>query len=314
VRAADRPQSIATWRPMFAGAALPQATVVMRSPIKSEGTSQPRPDAKGAAKSAKSPVVIAGLALSLVAAVAAAWFLVGPRPMTPVAPPAPTAADNTAAAAAEELNRLRAEAEARRKADEEAALRRRIEDEVRQKAEAEQAARQKAEEEQRRAAAEAAQAEAAKAEAAKAEAAKAEAAKAEAQKKVPPPAPAPPSTQAAASSATGANQCDGSFRAQWCRGAFQGFPQSCWSSPATIRNGVISGQWTSQGATEPQTFNGTVAANGTVSIVYNGIGQQTFTGRHFSAVMTGSVTGGVLNAKGRAGDNGRDFSVTIQCK
>ena len=43
--------------------------------------------------------------------------------------------------------RLRAEAEARRKADEETALRRKIEDEVRQKAEAEQAAKQHAAEE-----------------------------------------------------------------------------------------------------------------------------------------------------------------------
>jgi hypothetical protein len=315
VRATDRPQSIAAWRPMFTGASAPQATVVMRPPVTSGAAPQP----KAEAKRARSPVMIAGLALSLVAAVAAAWFIVGPRPTTPVTPSAPAAADNTAAAAAEELNRLRAEAEARRKADEEAALRRRIEDEVRQKAEAEQAARQKAEEEQRRAAAEAAQIEAAKVEAAKAEAAKieaakAEAAKAEAQKKAPPPAAAPAPAQVAASSATGANQCDGTFRAQWCRGAFQGFPQSCWSSPATIRNGVISGQWTSQGATEPQTFNGTVAANGTVSLVYNGIGQQTYTGQHFSVSMTGSVAGGVLNAKGRSGANGRDFSVTIQCK
>src|SRR5262249_35249751 len=148
------------------------------------------------------------------------------------------------------------------------------------------------------------------------EAAKAEAVRLEAQKKAPPTAPAAPPApaQVAASSATGASQCDGAPRAQWCRGAFQGFPQSCWSTPATIRNGMISGQWTSQGATEAQSFNGTVAANGTVSIVYNGIGQQTYTGQHFSVTMTGSVTGGVLNAKGRSGANGRDFSITIQCK
>ena len=302
VRAADRPQSIAAWRPTFAGAAAP-ATVVMRPPVAK--TAQ---ESKGGRR----PALIAGIALSVAAVAAAAWFFAGPRPTTQVTPPAPVAADNTAAT--EELNRLRAEAEARRKADEEAALRRRIEDELRQKAEAEQAARQKAEEEQRRAAAEAAQLEAAKAEAAKAEAAKAEASKAEAaridaQKKALPPAPAQ-----VASSATGANQCDGTFHSQWCRGAFQGFPQSCWSVPATIRNGVISGQWTSQGATEPQTFNGTVAPNGTVNLVYNGIGQQTYAGYHFSVVMTGAVSGGVLNAKGRAGANGRDFSVTVQCR
>ena len=82
----------------------------------------------------------------------------------------------------------------------------------------------------------------------------------------------------------------------------------------TIRNGVISGQWTSQGATEPQTFNGQVAADGAVSITYNGIGQQTYTGQHFSVPMTGSVTGGVLAAKGRPSANGRDFSVRVQCR
>jgi hypothetical protein len=192
-------------------------------------------------------------------------------------------------AAAEEATRLRAEAEARRKADEEAALRRKIEDELRQKAEA-------------------AKAEAEKAEAAKADVAKAEAdrARAEAQKK--------PPSQMASSSAPGATQCEGTWRSLWCRGAFQGFPESCWHVPMTIRNGAISGQWTSQGATEPQTFSGQVSPDGTVNLVYNGIGQQTFTGQHFTVNMTGSVSGGALNAKGRAGTNGRDFSVTVQCR
>jgi len=82
----------------------------------------------------------------------------------------------------------------------------------------------------------------------------------------------------------------------------------------TIRSGAISGQWTSQGATEPQTFNGQVAPDGTVSITYNGIGAQTFVGQHFTAVLNGSVAGGVLSVKGRAGANGRDFSVRVQCR
>ena len=338
VRAADRPQSIAAWRPMFADAsALPgatrqsraaQATVVMRQP------SAPR------SGGVRRPALIGGLALSVAAVATAAWFVVGPRATTS-APATATAADSAAAstppdkapdkvqqeltaarqaqqAAAEEARQLRNEAESRRKADEEAALRRRIEDELRQKAAAEQAVRQKAEEDQRRAAAEAAQVEANKAEAAKAEAAKVEAAKAaedraraDAQKKAPPPAPA----QVAASAATtGAGQCDGSWRSQWCRAAFQGFPSSCWYAPMTIRNGAVSGQWTSPGATEAQTFSGQVAPNGTVNIVYNGIGSQTYTGRHFSAILTGSVTAGVLSAKGHAGENGREFSVTVSCR
>jgi hypothetical protein len=57
-----------------------------------------------------------------------------------------------------------------------------------------------------------------------------------------------------------------------------------------------------------------VAPDGTVSILYNGIGSQTYVGQHFSATLTGSVAGGVLNAKGRSGPNGRDFSVRVQCR
>jgi hypothetical protein len=315
---ADRPQSIAAWRPMFAGSSAKPtvvgkadgaaATVVMRHP------SVTRPIASKS-MAVRRPTLIAGIVLMVAAVVAAAWFLAWPRSM-----PAP-AADSAAVArpqdkvqheleearraqqvATEEASRLRTEAEARRKADEEATLRRKIEDEVRQKAEAEQAARQKAEEEQRRTTAEAAKAEAARAEA--------DRARAEAQKKTAPPAPA----KMATSSAGGVAQCDGAFQSQWCRGAFQGFPESCWYVPMTIRNGEISGQWTSQGATEAQTAHGQVAPDGTVNILYNGVGTQTYVGRHFSVTLTGAVAGSVLNAKGRTGANGRDFSVRIQCR
>jgi hypothetical protein len=331
VRAAARPQSIAVWRATFAGSSAEPAaaiqpgaapaTVVMRQP------SAAQPIASKSER-VRRPTLIAGIALSVAAVAAVAWFVVGPR----TTPPAPATADSAAVArppdkvqqeleearqarqaAGEEASRLRAEAEARRKADEEAALRRKIEDEVRQKAEAEQAARQKAEE---AAKAEAAKAEATKAEAAKAEAdrARAEAQKADAQKKAPPPAQVATSSAAPGVGPSGGGQCDGSFRSQWCRGAYQGFPESCWYVPMTIRSGAISGQWTSQGATEPQTFNGQVAPDGTVSITYNGIGAQTFVGQHFTAVLNGSVAGGVLSAKGRAGAAGRDFSVRVQCR
>ena len=57
-----------------------------------------------------------------------------------------------------------------------------------------------------------------------------------------------------------------------------------------------------------------VTPDGTVSITYNGIGAQTLIGQHFTAVLNGSVAGGVLSAKGRAGANGRDFSVRVQCR
>ena len=82
----------------------------------------------------------------------------------------------------------------------------------------------------------------------------------------------------------------------------------------TIRNGAISGQWTSPGATEAQSFAGRVLPDGTVSITYNGIGAQTYVGRHFQVAMAGTVKDGVLVASGRAGQNGRDFSVRVQCR
>jgi peptidoglycan hydrolase-like protein with peptidoglycan-binding domain len=124
-------------------------------------------------------------------------------------------------------------------------------------------------------------------------------------------APAP----AVASAAPAANvSCDGSFSSQWCRGPYEGFPGNCWNVPATIRNGAISGSWISRGSTEAQTFNGTVSPGGDVQITYHGLGQQTKVGRHFTAAMVGRVTDGVLTAAGRAGRNGRDFSIRIQCR
>ena len=108
--------------------------------------------------------------------------------------------------------------------------------------------------------------------------------------------------------------CEGTHTAQWCRGAFQGFPPSCWNVTATISNGVISGSWTSQGSTERQTFAGNVDAGGNVRLTYNGIGQQTYVNQHFTVLMTSRVEGNVLSVAGRAGTNGRDFTATIQCR
>jgi peptidoglycan hydrolase-like protein with peptidoglycan-binding domain len=108
-------------------------------------------------------------------------------------------------------------------------------------------------------------------------------------------------------------QCDGSYSSQWCRGGFQGFPPSCWNVPMTIRNGAISGSWTSPGATEAQTFSGRIGPAGEVSITYNGIGAQTYVNQHFTAALSGTVAGGALAASGHAGTNGREFSVRVQC-
>jgi serine/threonine protein kinase/peptidoglycan hydrolase-like protein with peptidoglycan-binding domain len=114
--------------------------------------------------------------------------------------------------------------------------------------------------------------------------------------------------------AKGSGQCEGSTSSQWCRGAFQGFPSSCWNVSMTIRNGAISGSWTPPGDTEAQTFSGRIGPGGEVSITYNGIGRQTYVNQHFTAALTGTVAGGVLTASGRAGANGRDFSVRAQCR
>jgi serine/threonine protein kinase len=120
--------------------------------------------------------------------------------------------------------------------------------------------------------------------------------------------------QEQASSAKGSGQCEGTYRSEWCRGAFQGFPPSCWPVPMTVRNGAISGSWTSPGASEPQTFTGRINASGEVQLTYNGIGQQTYTNQHFTVQMTGRMAEGVITAGGRAGSNGRDFTVRLQCR
>ena len=111
-----------------------------------------------------------------------------------------------------------------------------------------------------------------------------------------------------------ARPCEGTYRVEWCRAAYQGFPPGCWNANATISNGVISGGWTSQGSTDRQTFSGSIDAGGDVRVTYNGVGQQTHVNRTFTVYMTGRVEGNVLRIAGRAGPNGRDFSATIQCR
>jgi serine/threonine protein kinase len=163
VRAADRPQSIAAWRPalspsLSAANAAP-ATVVMRG-APSDTTSiaaSPGP------VSQKRPVLLLAAGVAAICAVAGGWFTLGPRSSAPpssttaslATEPAPVAKDRAQEefeqarreqkAALEEAARLRTEAEMRRKADQEAALRHKIEEEMRQKMEAQDAARRQAE-------------------------------------------------------------------------------------------------------------------------------------------------------------------------
>jgi peptidoglycan hydrolase-like protein with peptidoglycan-binding domain len=390
VRSTDRPQSIAAWRTLLSQPASSAAEATIAMPPRPAAASEVVPAPR------RSPAAAAFLGLAAAAIAGAAWYGFGARQTTPSAtPPAPAppavasapaspAPDRTQEeleqmrreqkAALEEAARLRAEAEARRKADEEAALRRQVEEEVRQKAQAEEAARRQAAED----AAKAEEADRKGAEAAEMalhltqqdrqrlqvaltalgfatggtdgvfgprtrdmitawqkkngrpatgfvsadtqrdllrDAAPALARYDDEQKK----AADSQNQVAAATPATrgttgGTGQCDGVYSAQWCRGEFQGFPRSCWNAAMTIRNGAISGAWTSPGASEAQTFNGQVGPGGEVSITYNGIGQQTYVNRHFTAMLAGSVSGGVLTANGRAGTNGREFTVRVQCR
>jgi serine/threonine protein kinase/peptidoglycan hydrolase-like protein with peptidoglycan-binding domain len=440
MRAADRPQSIAAWRRTLSAstvaAATTPATVLMSGAVPTAPAAAAIPVMEPAATSRKRPAVMLAAGVAAVCLLAAGgWFAVGSRPSappvaapsaaassaTPSSPPAAPAAAAAAPAQApvpdrlqeqleearraqqaaiDEAARLRADADARRKADEEAALRRQIAEEMRQKAEAEEAARRQAVEEAKlQAAAEMAAAAAARRQAesearskAEAEAAarlKAEEADLKAaetaetalhlgqpdrqriqaaltalgfptggsdgvfgtrsremiaawqkkngraatgylsadsqaalQREAAPAlarqdeeqrrlAAAQPQAAAPAKVAT---PCEGTYTARWCRGAYEGFPPSCWNANATITSGAIAGGWTSSGSTDRQTFNGTIDAGGNVRLTYNGVGQQTHINQRFTVFMTGRVEGNVLNVAGRAGSNGRDFSATIQCR
>jgi peptidoglycan hydrolase-like protein with peptidoglycan-binding domain len=114
---------------------------------------------------------------------------------------------------------------------------------------------------------------------------------------------------------SGSQQCEGTFRSQWCRGAYQGFPPSCWGATMTIRNGEVSDGWPSQSERgQRNVVTGRIDANGNVSLTYQGIGQQTHFAQHFTAIMSGRVMNGVLTAAGRGGQSGRDFNVTVTCR
>ncbi len=135
----------------------------------------------------------------------------------------------------------------------------------------------------------------------------------EEQKKVaqatPPPAAAP-GTPAGAG-----GRCEGTFRSQWCRAAYQGFPPSCWAGSMTIRNGEVSDSWASSGdPSKRNVVTGRIDAAGNVSLNYDGIGSQTHVNQRFVAIMSGRVANGVLSAAGRAGATGREFNVTVKCQ
>ncbi len=187
VRASDRPQSIAGWRPILGQttAADAQATVAMARHGGGATMRVSRPETAVAvpAEPAKRGVGVwlGAAAVAILVAAGGYYGLVNDRPAAPsvtVVPAVATvdkAAQEAQAAAEakrlkdqEDLAKLRAEAEARQKAEAAAAARRqieeetrvkvaaeeaekkRLEDEARQKADAETAARHKAEEEEKK--------------------------------------------------------------------------------------------------------------------------------------------------------------------
>jgi peptidoglycan hydrolase-like protein with peptidoglycan-binding domain len=168
VRASDRPQSIAGWRPILGqvAALAGDSTVVLVRPAEAP----PPAVVESAAEKATTSPRKRGIGLWLGAAAAVIVVLAGggyalvvdkraaPPPMAAVAVPSAVekaAQDAQLAAEAQrlkdqqELARLRTDAAAREKAEQEAAQRKQIEDETRRKIEAEMAGKQRQQDEAR---------------------------------------------------------------------------------------------------------------------------------------------------------------------
>src|SRR5216683_1048246 len=161
VRASDRPQSIAGWRPILGQAAAPDADATMAL----ARTSAPAPPAVDAPPQAKKRGIglwIGAAAAVLVVLAGGYYAQVGDKRAVPqvAAVPGPSAVEKAAqdaqlAAEAqrlkdqEELARLRAESAAREKVEQEAAQRRQIEEETRRKVETEMADKQRQQDEAR---------------------------------------------------------------------------------------------------------------------------------------------------------------------
>ena len=167
VRATDRPQTIAGWRPILGQAAAPdaEATMALMRPSSAASPVAVPPGAPTAKKRGIGLWIGAAAAL-LVMLAGGTYALIGGKGETPqmAAPRGPSAVEKAAqdaqmAAEAqrlkdqEELAKLRTEAAAREKAEQEAAQRRQIEEEMRRKVETEMADRQRQQDEARQKAA-----------------------------------------------------------------------------------------------------------------------------------------------------------------
>jgi hypothetical protein len=158
VRASDRPQSIAGWRPILGQTAGPDAAVTMAL-APSPPTVQPPvqaavvPPAAAAAPPAKKSAIglwVAGAVAAILLLGGGYYALVDNKraPQT-AAQDAQLAAEAQRLKDQEELARLRAENEQRLKADQEAAQRKQAEEEAQRKAEAEAAEKKRQEDEAR---------------------------------------------------------------------------------------------------------------------------------------------------------------------
>jgi peptidoglycan hydrolase-like protein with peptidoglycan-binding domain len=171
VRASDRPQSIAGWRPILGqfAALAGDATVVLVPPSAAPPPTIAEPAAEGAAAPARRRGIglwIGAAAAVLVVLAGGYYALVGDKREAPqvAAVPGPSAVEKAAqdaqmAAEAqrlkdqEELAKLRADSAAREKAEQDAAQRRQIEEETRRKIETEMADKQRQQDEARQKAA-----------------------------------------------------------------------------------------------------------------------------------------------------------------
>ena len=165
VRAGERPQSIAAWRPILGQTASPggEVTVALArpAPANQAAAAPPSVTPPGAPARTRGVALWAGVAAGVMLALAGGYYALvdgkrvpaqaaaGAAPVDKAATDAQLAAEAQRLKDQQELARLRADNEQRQKTEQEAAQRRQIEDETRRKIEAEMADRKRIEDEAR---------------------------------------------------------------------------------------------------------------------------------------------------------------------
>ena len=339
VRAADRPQSVATWRQILSGDHSSAATIAIPGHRSMAHSSRSLSAIQGSklpgelrSRHSRTALRVAG-GTGLLLAATVAWAVIAPSTKSPslvasapftnenAPPPAPAPLPKEFQVSQEGGNRTPAASEPRLEMDA-SKIRARTEKEINARATADDAARGLPDEKSPR------QAEGKLAIPAvdngRADADNALRSQPEQQRQlaqasapaasVPASPPAPPSAPATANGTPPAI-CEGSYRAQWCRSAYQGFPANCWDSTMSIRNRAIADGWSpSADPSRTNVVTGRIEENGSVSLTYVGYGQQTHVNQRFTALMSGRIENGVLRATGRAGAAGREFTVMVVCR